>query len=210
MFLILGAGFAIATFVLLIEITEWIIRKIIRKFILEKNVDQDSAVLYKSGDMRHESKSNEQHETLVHDYRDQPGFRKRHAYSAGARFGTCEDLDEKSDDKLQYFISLHSMTSLPAINSPRLKNRRMQTPKTDYIFTAVGEGAISGDEITEDTHYDGYRKYEEAISQDSKFQTGNLGDQYFGDELQEKSYHTFEKDDTSIFQGFMENQDSIE
>jgi hypothetical protein len=160
--------------------------------------------------MKHNSKSNEQHETLVHDYRDQPGFRKRHAYSAGARFKTCEGLDERPDDMLQCFISLHSTTSLPVINSPRLKNRRMKTPKPDYTFTVEGQGSISGDEIPEDTRYDGYRKYEEAISKDSKFQTGNLGDHYFGDKVQDKSDHTSEKDDTSSFLGLMKNQDPAE
>jgi hypothetical protein len=207
-FLLLGAGFGIATFVLLIEITAWIIKTIHRKLILKGNVNSDSAVSRKSGDTRHNSMSNEQHETLVRGYRDQPGIRKRHAYSAGARFKTC-DLDESPDDMLQYFISLHSMASLPVTNSPRMKNRRTQTPIPDYTFTLEGQGAISGDEIPEDARYDGYRKCEEAISKGSTSQTGNLGDQYFGDKVQE-SDNMSENDDTSSFVCFMKNQDPTE
>jgi hypothetical protein len=202
MFLLLGAGFGIAAFVLLIETIAWIITKIKRKFILEKKADQDSAVLHKPGDMRHESTNNEQHEMLVYDYRDQPRFRKRHAYSAGARFKTCEDFDEKSEDRLQYFIS---MTSLPVTSSPKLKNRRMQTPKPKHTFT-VGEADMSGDDIPKDTSYNGHRKYE-GISRVSEFQTGNTDDKYFGAKFQEQSYHTFGKDDTSSSPSFRENRD---
>lgn len=203
MFLLLGAGFGIAAFVLLIEIIAWIMKKIKRKFFLERNDDQDSPVLYQPGDLRHESKNNEQSETLMHDYRDLPGFRERHAYSAGARFKTCEDLDDKSDDRLQYFIS---MTSLPVTSSPRLKNRRMPTPKPKYSFTVEREADMSGDEIPEDTSYNGRRKYEEDNSSGSKFQIGNTDDKYFGAKVQEQSYHTFEKNDTSNSLGFRENQ----
>lgn len=206
MFLVLGAGFGIAAFVLLIETIAWIITKVKRKFFLEKN-DQASPVLQKPGEMRHESKNNEQPETLMHDYRNQPGLRERQAYSADARFMTCEDLDEKSDERLQYFISLHSMTSLPVTSSPRLKNRRMRTPKPNYSSTVEGEADMSGDEIPEDRSYTGRRKEEKINSRGSKFQTGNTGDKYFGAKVQEQSYHTFEKNDTSSSLGFRENQD---
>jgi hypothetical protein len=204
MFLLLGAGFAIAAFVLLIETIAWIIKKINRKFILEKNADQGSAILQKPDDMRHKSKSNEQCETLVHEYRDQPGFRKRHAYSAGARFNTYEDLNQKSDDRLQHFIPLQTMASLPVTSSPRLKISRMQTPKPNYTFK------VDGDEIPEDISYDEYRKHEEDNSRDPTFQTENMGDQYFGAEVQVQSHHTFENVDTTGFLGFMENQDPTE
>jgi hypothetical protein len=209
MFLLLGAGFGIAAFVLLIETIAWIVKKIKRKFFLEKNDDHDSPVLHKSGDIRHESKNNEQSDALMHDYRDQPGFKERHAYSAGARFKTCEDLDDKSDDGLQCFISLHSMTSLPVTSSPRLKNRRMQTPKPKYSFTVKGEADMFGDEIPENTSYNWHRKYEEDNSRGSKFQMGNAGDKYFGAKVQEQSYHTrmFEKKDTSGSLGFRKNLD---
>lgn len=207
MFLLLGAGFGIAAFILLIETVAWIIKIIKKKFFLAKNNDQVSPVLHKPGDVRHKSKISVQSETLMHDYRDQPGFRERHAYSAGARFKIVEDLDDKSDERLQYFISLHSMTSLPVTSSPRLKNRRMPTPKPKYSFTVEGEADMSGDEIPEDSSYNGCRKYEEDNSRGPKFQIKNTGDKYFGAEVQEQSYQTFEKNDTSSSLGFRENQD---
>ncbi|XP_023706729.1 ionotropic receptor 21a isoform X3 [Cryptotermes secundus] len=241
MFLLLGAGFGIAAFILLIETVAWIIKIIKRKFFLPKNNDEVSPVLHgdmrhksenndqvspvlhgnmrhKSenndqvspvlhGDMRHKSENNEQSEVLMHDYRDQPGFRERRAYSAGARFKIHEDLDDKSDDRLQYFISLHSVTSSPVTSYPRLKNRRMPTPKPKYSFTVEGEADMSGDEIPEDSSYNGCRKYEEDNSRGPKFQIGNTGDKYFGAEVQEQSYRTSEKNDMSGSLGFRENQD---
>jgi hypothetical protein len=165
-------------------------KKIKRKFFPEKECYQNSADLNKHGDMKHEDKNNEQQERLVHDDMNQPGFRKRCVYSADARFKTCEDSDEKPNDRLQYFMSLQSLTSMPVTSSPELKKRRIQTPRPSYTFTVERETKIFGDEIRGALSYRGYGKCEEASSVRPEFHTENAA----GTEAQEQSYHMSEED----------------
>uniref|UniRef100_A0A0U5BQ72 Putative ionotropic receptor n=1 Tax=Reticulitermes speratus TaxID=60591 RepID=A0A0U5BQ72_9NEOP len=193
MFLLLGAGFGIAAFVLFIETVVWIIRKIKKTLFPGEKCDQAPPDLDKSCDMGHEAENNERYEKLVYDYRAQPGFRKRRVYSADAIFKTCEDTDEISHNTLQFFIPLHSMTSLPITSSPKLENTRLQTPRPNDTFTIEKDAEMSGDKIPEDRSYNGYGKYEEDSSRRSEFHTEKVSDKYFGAKVQEQSYHMFEE-----------------
>ena len=193
MFLLLGAGFGIAAFVLFIETVLWIINKIKKKLFSGEKCDQVPPDVDKSGDMGHEAENNERHEKLVHDYRPQPGFQKRRAYSADAIFKTYEDTDETSHARLQFFIPIHSMTSLPLTSYPRLENRKLQTPGPNDTFTIEKDAEMSGVETPEDKSYNGYGKYEADGSRRPEFQTEKASDKYFGAKVQEQCYHMFEE-----------------
>ncbi|KDR16185.1 hypothetical protein L798_09600 [Zootermopsis nevadensis] len=147
MFLLLGAGFGIAAFILFIEAIAWIMKKIKRKFFPEKECYKNSALLNEHGDMTHKDKNNEQQESLIHDDTDQPGLKKRRVYSADSRFKTYEDSDDRSNDRLSYVIPMQSATSLPATYSIKLKNRRTQTPRPSYTFTVERDAEMFRDEI---------------------------------------------------------------
>jgi hypothetical protein len=192
MFLLLGAGFGIAAFVLSIETVAWIIKIIKKKFLPEERCAQ-APDLGKSGDMGQEAENNEGHEKLVCDYKDQPGFRKRRVYSADEIFKICEDNNDTSHDRLQFLIPLHSMTSLPLTSSPKLDNRRLKTPGPNDTFTIEKDAEMSGDEILEDASYNGYGKCEKDKSWTPELCTEKASDKYFGAKVQEQSYHMYDE-----------------
>lgn len=193
MFLLLGAGFGIAAFVLFIETILWIINKIKKKLFPGEKCDQAPPDLDKCDDMEHEDENNEQHEKLVHDYTPQPGFQKRRAYSTDAIFKIYEDTDETSHDRLQLFIPIHSMTSPSATSYPKLESRRLQTPGPNDTFTIEKDAEMSGVETPEDKSYNGYGKYEADGSRRPEFHIERASDKYFGAKVQEQSYHMLEE-----------------
>lgn len=193
MFLLLGAGFGFAAFVLFIETILWILNKIKEKLFPGEKCDQAPPDLDKCGDMGHEAQNNEQHEKLVHDYTPQPGFQKRRAYSTDAIFKIYEGTDETSHDRLQFFIPIHSMTSLSVTSHPKLASRRLQTPGPNDTFTKEKGAEMSGVGTPEDKSYNGYGKYEADGSRRSEFLIERASDKYFGAKVQEQSYHMLEE-----------------
>lgn len=193
MFLLLGAGFGIAAFVLFIETILWIIHKIKEKLFPGEKCDQAPPDLDKSGDMGHEAENNERHEKLVHDYTPQPGFQKRRAYSTDAIFKIYEDTDETSHGRLQFFNPVHSMTSLSVTSYPKLESRRLQTPGPNDIFTIEKDAEMFGVETPEDKSYNGYGKHDADSSRRPEFHTERASDKYFGAKVEEQSYHMLEE-----------------
>lgn len=193
MFLLLGAGFGIAAFVLFVETTLWIINKIKKKLFPGEKCDQAPPDLEKCGDMGNEAENNEQHEKLVHDYTPQPGFQKRRAYSTDAIFKIYEDTDETSHDRLQFFIPVHSMTSLSVTSYPKLESRRLQTPGPNDTLILEKDAEMSGVETPEDKSYNGYGKYEADGSWRPEFHIEKASDKYFGAKVQEQSDHMLEE-----------------
>jgi hypothetical protein len=195
MFLLLAIGFGTAACVLFIETILWIINKIKKILFPGEKCDQVPDV-DKSSDMGHEAENNERHEKLVHDYRPQPGFRKRRANSTDAIFKTYEDTDETSHDRLQFSIPVHSMTSLPVTTYPKLESRRLPTPRPNDTFTIEKDAEMSGVETPEDKSYNGYGKYQADGSSITEFHTEKASDKYFGAKVQEQSYHMLEEADS--------------
>ncbi|KAJ4435709.1 hypothetical protein ANN_18325 [Periplaneta americana] len=172
MFLLLGAGFGIAALVWTIEVIAWICKKIKQKLFPNENECED-------GDNNETDNVENIDDNLNSDIDDTgypiPTKRRVHSSpSADVRCRPRQVFDEQSiyhlsldrTNRLRCLVPLQSTDGLPVTSSPKLKRRRMQTPRPSYTFIIEREADDGSYEFSSssmpqnaDTNSDDVEKY---------------------------------------------------